>query len=267
MAKVEPSSYVFSRTSLDASARRELKIRYLVDLIAERSKSSEALVPTALVPATRSRTSFRDHGYEISNLPANRGLVASMGRFANAIMIAMACIGLASSVIFVGSLFSPNTVTTKAASEAGNTTSLAIGEAAQTSSSAKTPRLSPTSVAQKSTTAPVALPPAAEGNTVVEPNASKQAELGATFREPAAELAETPTLVPQPTPATATARPIPQESSSEPPGAPHRIHVVQWGENLFRIALRYGTSVQAIAIANGIPDSSIIYAGQRLIIP
>jgi putative chitinase len=45
------------------------------------------------------------------------------------------------------------------------------------------------------------------------------------------------------------------------------IHIVQWGENLFRIALRYGTTVEAIASANGIVNPNRIYAGQRLIIP
>ena len=44
-------------------------------------------------------------------------------------------------------------------------------------------------------------------------------------------------------------------------------HVVQWGENLFRIALRYGTTVEAIASANGITNPNCIYVGQRLIIP
>jgi len=43
-------------------------------------------------------------------------------------------------------------------------------------------------------------------------------------------------------------------------------HVVQPGENLFRIALRYGTTVDAIMAANGLPNSTI-YVGQRLVIP
>jgi LysM repeat protein len=43
--------------------------------------------------------------------------------------------------------------------------------------------------------------------------------------------------------------------------------VVQRGENLFRIALRYGTTVQAIASANGIANPALIYVGQRLTIP
>jgi LysM repeat protein len=44
-------------------------------------------------------------------------------------------------------------------------------------------------------------------------------------------------------------------------------HVVQVGENLFRIALKYGTTVEAIAAANGIVNPNRIYEGQQLIIP
>jgi LysM repeat protein len=45
------------------------------------------------------------------------------------------------------------------------------------------------------------------------------------------------------------------------------IHVVRRGENLYRIALRYGTTVQAIAARNGICNPNRIYVGQRLVIP
>ena len=45
------------------------------------------------------------------------------------------------------------------------------------------------------------------------------------------------------------------------------VHLVQRGENLFRISLRYGTSMSAIASANGIANIHRIYAGQQLIIP
>jgi LysM repeat protein len=56
--------------------------------------------------------------------------------------------------------------------------------------------------------------------------------------------------------------------SSEAPSVPTgRTHVVQAGENLFRIALRYGTTVEAIAVANGISNVHLIYAGQSLRIP
>lgn len=45
------------------------------------------------------------------------------------------------------------------------------------------------------------------------------------------------------------------------------IHVVQRGENLFRIALRYGVTVDALAAANGLRNANRIYVGQRLTIP
>jgi LysM repeat protein len=45
------------------------------------------------------------------------------------------------------------------------------------------------------------------------------------------------------------------------------VHVAQKGENLFRIALRYGTTYQALAAANGIANPNQVYAGQKLVIP
>lgn len=45
------------------------------------------------------------------------------------------------------------------------------------------------------------------------------------------------------------------------------VHVVQRGENLFRIALAYDLFAEDIAEANGIADSDAIAVGQRLIIP
>jgi LysM repeat protein len=44
-------------------------------------------------------------------------------------------------------------------------------------------------------------------------------------------------------------------------------HVVQPGENLFRIALRYGTSIGTIQKANNISDMNQIVVGQTLVIP
>jgi LysM repeat protein len=46
-----------------------------------------------------------------------------------------------------------------------------------------------------------------------------------------------------------------------------QVHVVQPGENLYRIALRYGTTIQALMSANGLTNSRLIYVGQRLRIP
>jgi LysM repeat protein len=92
--------------------------------------------------------------------------------------------------------------------------------------------------------------------------------------EAAAE--ETPTLTPIPssTPTTVPATAVPTTpattaipSTATPLPTGQITHVVQRGENLFRIALRYGTTVQAIASANGIANPALIYVGQRLVIP
>jgi murein DD-endopeptidase MepM/ murein hydrolase activator NlpD len=45
------------------------------------------------------------------------------------------------------------------------------------------------------------------------------------------------------------------------------IHVVQRGENLFRIALSYGLSTEELAHLNGITDPNSIQVGQRLLVP
>ncbi len=76
-------------------------------------------------------------------------------------------------------------------------------------------------------------------------------------------------LHPTPIPPTPTAIPIPptqipvaNESCGE--GV---THVVQPGENLFRIAMRYDTTIGAIQNANGITDMNQIIVGQTLVIP
>ena len=63
-----------------------------------------------------------------------------------------------------------------------------------------------------------------------------------------------------PAPATGAAPTAPA-----PPAA--RLHVVARGENLTRIAARYGVSVTAIVEANAIANPSRIIGGQRLVIP
>jgi len=44
-------------------------------------------------------------------------------------------------------------------------------------------------------------------------------------------------------------------------------HTVHWGQTLYSIANHYGTSVWAIACANGIYNPNYVYAGQVLLIP
>ncbi len=46
-----------------------------------------------------------------------------------------------------------------------------------------------------------------------------------------------------------------------------KVHVVQPGETLSFIAVRYGTTAQAMALANGLSNPNHIYAGQQLTIP
>ena len=58
-----------------------------------------------------------------------------------------------------------------------------------------------------------------------------------------------------------------QDGSSAQPSTGTTIHVVQRDETLFGIAMRYGTTVEAIAAANGISDPRYITVGQRLLIP
>lgn len=65
---------------------------------------------------------------------------------------------------------------------------------------------------------------------------------------------------------------LPGMAFAAPPGNTHQAqseayHVVQSGQNLFRISLQYGTSVQALMQANGIADPTRVYVGQRLRIP
>lgn len=46
-----------------------------------------------------------------------------------------------------------------------------------------------------------------------------------------------------------------------------RIYIVQAGDSLSKIARRFNTTVQAIAMANGITNTSYVFIGQRLIVP
>jgi hypothetical protein len=45
------------------------------------------------------------------------------------------------------------------------------------------------------------------------------------------------------------------------------VHIVQKGDNLYRIAIRYNTTVAVLSNLNGISDSSRIYPGQEIRLP
>lgn len=57
----------------------------------------------------------------------------------------------------------------------------------------------------------------------------------------------------------ATSTPTPPETK--------RLHIVSSGETLYRIATKYGTTVQALASANNLDNVALIYVGQQLVIP
>jgi murein DD-endopeptidase MepM/ murein hydrolase activator NlpD len=77
-----------------------------------------------------------------------------------------------------------------------------------------------------------------------------------------------PTVAPSLPRATPVVRPVAAEVPAS--GATRlfgQTHVVIAGESLGRIAARYGTSISALATANGIVDVDSLYAGQRLLVP
>lgn len=86
---------------------------------------------------------------------------------------------------------------------------------------------------------------------------------------PAAPSA-TPTVDPAAQP-VATATPPPPEPTAAPAqqtnAAGEIIHVVQAGENLYRIALRYGLTYQELAAYNGIANPDSLSIGQEIRIP
>jgi murein DD-endopeptidase MepM/ murein hydrolase activator NlpD len=60
---------------------------------------------------------------------------------------------------------------------------------------------------------------------------------------------------------------IPNASPTPEPATQEQVHIVQRGETLYRIARRYGTTVQALVTANNLANPDLIHWGQKLIIP
>jgi LysM repeat protein len=63
-----------------------------------------------------------------------------------------------------------------------------------------------------------------------------------------------------------TAPPV-VEATAAPPPTGEQVHVVQAGENLFRIGLQYGIPYEEIAAYNNIPPPYTIFVGQEIKIP
>ncbi len=109
------------------------------------------------------------------------------------------------------------------------------------------------------------------------PAATATATMAATATVAATAPPATAATVGPPTPAilptvASTATPLPPTPTATPvaatatPGG-ERVHVVQAGENLYRIGLLYALSWGAIAEYNGITDPNAITVGQELRIP
>ncbi len=94
-----------------------------------------------------------------------------------------------------------------------------------------------------------------QANNITNPNL---VFVGQVLTIPGASI--TPTLQPTGT----IIAPTPQPTTA-PTG--ETVHVVQPGENLFRIALKYGLSTAYLASYNGITNPNLIYVGQRIRIP
>jgi LysM repeat protein len=73
-----------------------------------------------------------------------------------------------------------------------------------------------------------------------------------------AELAEAPTEVPSPTP---TVEPTAETAASEAP------YTVQPGDSMYSIAQQAGITIALLQAANNMNDSSVLIAGQELVIP
>lgn len=63
------------------------------------------------------------------------------------------------------------------------------------------------------------------------------------------------------------APPLPPAPTAAPPPPATITHVVQVGDNLYRISLLYGVSADAIIRANSIANPNLIFPGQVLVIP
>jgi LysM repeat protein len=84
--------------------------------------------------------------------------------------------------------------------------------------------------------------------------------------QPEAEESEQPATAEEQAAAGETEQeqvPATEETTAAPDGA----HVVQLGDNLYRIGLKYGCSVEQIALHNGIINPNRISVGQQIQIP
>jgi phage tail protein X len=99
------------------------------------------------------------------------------------------------------------------------------------------------------------------GSSTPAPSATPGPSPAPTLQPPSSGASPPPAIVPSPSPTP--------EIGAQPPGSPPgRIHVVEGGDTLNRIAQRYGVTVDAIMQANGFTERNrILRIGERLVIP
>ena len=88
--------------------------------------------------------------------------------------------------------------------------------------------------------------------------------------QPATQPTEPAATPPPTTESTGTTEPAPTTAPTSAPVAPSTggiYYVVQSGENLFRIGLKFGSTAQAIAAASNISDPNQVHAGHLVLIP
>ncbi len=111
-----------------------------------------------------------------------------------------------------------------------------------------------------------------EGDTLRIEVAAASADINAAAVTPSREVA-----APEPEKKVQPAVPAPETKKEKPAAKPGktdtasssktRSHTVQSGENLMRIAMKYGTTVEEIQKLNGMKNSTFLKAGQTLKIP
>lgn len=84
--------------------------------------------------------------------------------------------------------------------------------------------------------------------------------VGQTLRVPVIDA--TPTSTPSP-----TVSPIPPDLTPSATVVPGETYIVRVGDTLFKIAVRFNTTVTALMALNNLDNPNLIYVGQRLILP
>lgn len=140
-----------------------------------------------------------------------------------------------------------------------------VAEATATQELSGQEALDATTTAWAQATAEAASPGSGEASATEEPTATTAGQEPADTATPA----PTATTAPEATPvATEAAEPTKAPEPTVPPAAgEERTHVVQVGENLYRISLNYGLDYRDVMAYNGITNPNMIYVGQEIKIP